>query len=169
MRLPTLYPLALALALCGTAAFAALPSTLALSEARDAVAEGRRLAAAGDLKAIVHLAYRYDEGIGVAADPKQAAMLYLVAALEGDVTAQNNLALMYLEGRGVPQDDAQAAQWLQRAAASGDVEAIVNLGVLYGEGRGVPRDAREAARLFRLAAERGDPRARDYLQALSPR
>ncbi len=55
----------------------------------------RRLAEAGDKRALELLAWCTHEGIGVARDPLQAYLLYGVAASVGVVGAQRNQAVIY--------------------------------------------------------------------------
>ena len=61
-----------------------------------------------------------ERGLGVAADPAEAAAYYAVAAKAGVGAAASNLALMYLEGRGVKENRVLAASWLTLADLAGE-------------------------------------------------
>ena len=71
---------------------------------RMSLAELTKYARMNDPKAQTALGYRYDEGVGVAADPKTAFNLYQKAAKQGNTTAMYNLAHLYADGRGVEQN-----------------------------------------------------------------
>ncbi len=57
----------------------------------DAIAKLQRAALAGDSDAQYHLAYLYENGLGVTKDEAKALELYQQAANQGHPTAQNNL------------------------------------------------------------------------------
>ncbi|RIZ66570.1 MAG: sel1 repeat family protein [Methylococcales bacterium] len=57
----------------------------------DAIEKLQRAAQAGDSDAQYHLAYLYENGLGVTKDEAKALELYQQAADQGHPTAQNNL------------------------------------------------------------------------------
>jgi TPR repeat protein len=72
----------------------------------------------------------YEHGIGVTADPRQAADWYRKAAEGGDPAAQYNLAMLYIRGLGVERSPAQMYFWLTLSAENGDIMAIHDLPAL---------------------------------------
>ncbi|MDD3446825.1 MAG: tetratricopeptide repeat protein [Zavarzinia sp.] len=66
------------------------------------------LAEAGDPLAQFDIGAMYDNGLGVGADPVEAARWYLRAARQGDPSAMFNLGVMYEDGVGVGRDPVQA-------------------------------------------------------------
>ena len=69
----------------------------------------------------------YQEGQGVAKDPKEAIRWYRKAAKQGHSTAQAMLGWMYSNGRGVMHDDVMAYVWSNVASANGDEDASGNI------------------------------------------
>jgi TPR repeat protein len=83
----------------------------------------RKQAVAGDRDAQYRLALLYRDGIGLDADPRQAAEWFYRAALQGDARAQLNLGVLYANGTGVARDLSESLIWLRKAAAQGSAEA----------------------------------------------
>ena len=77
------------------------------------------LADQGDGTAQARLAFMYENGEGVAADPVAAADWYRLAADQGDAASQYRLGQIYLQGLGLPKDMVQAQMWMEIAAAHG--------------------------------------------------
>jgi hypothetical protein len=69
--------------------------------------------------AICNLADKYEHGLGVAQDLRQARFWYMRSAAMGNAVAQYSLGMMYAEGRGVPVDAELAATWLAQSAQQG--------------------------------------------------
>ncbi|GEM_PF-5334264 len=90
-----------------------------------AVAEFR--CADHDNDACGSLAWDYDEGKGVAANPVRAAMLYEPLCDAGETFACNNLGIMFEEGRGVAKSEAKAQALFRRACDGGDKDGCDNL------------------------------------------
>jgi TPR repeat protein len=84
------------------------------------VAAWRPLAEAGNVEAQVAVAGLYLQGLGVRADPTEAARWYRMAAEAGDAVAQLNLGDLYSRGLGVPLDLVEAYAWLTLAAEQGN-------------------------------------------------
>lgn len=114
------------------------------------------LARDGDVKSQALLAMMYDNGLGVAQSPEEAARWYGFAAAQGDVYSQHMLGRMYHLGRGVPQDDELSARWLQKAAEQGSIQSQKSLAAFYHEGIGVEKNAEAAFHWFEQAAWQGD-------------
>lgn len=115
----------------------------------------RQAAEAGDAKAMFSVAYRYEQGNGVAQNDALANEWYRKAADAGDSDAMTNLAFRHHFGKGAPQNPEEAATWYRRAAELGNATAMNNLAAQYLSGKGVTRDAGEAIRWFEQAAAAG--------------
>lgn len=138
---------------------------------------------AGDARAQLEMALRYQEGRGVPKDDRQVTLWYQRAADRGVISAQTKLADRLSIGQGVAKDDAAALVWYRKAAERGDrearqalarrtdwdmareylkaadggnVNAMLNLGNLYGSGDGVPKDDGQATFWFQKAADGGN-------------
>jgi hypothetical protein len=104
----------------------------------------------------------YDEGWGVARNPRVATSWYLRAGEGGLPEALYFVASAYYAGDGVARDLKRAIAWYRKAAAAGDRAADFALAVAALEGDGVRKD--EAAGLRSLRAiSRYDAEAMDYL------
>ncbi len=62
----------------------------------------------------------FERGLGVRADPAEAARLYRLAAERGLAKAQANLGMMCSRGEGTPRDNAEAYKWLKLSALQGE-------------------------------------------------
>jgi ATP-dependent protease ClpP protease subunit len=69
------------------------------------------LAQQGDRTAQFRVGVLYEKGLGVDADPAEAARWYLKAAQQGDTEAQYNVGVMYETGTGLGKDIAEARKW----------------------------------------------------------
>jgi TPR repeat protein len=125
-----------------------------------------REANAGNQPAQRNLGTIYDQGLGVAKDPAQAALWFRKAADTGNRDATFQLATMYENGRGVPQDQKQAIDWYRKAALLGDADSQVKLGRAYMDGKGVNKDEGEASAWFQRAADQGNLYALNRLGAM---
>jgi TPR repeat protein len=79
----------------------------------------RKMAETGNVEAQYKLARRYEEGLGVSMDYKEAARWYLKAAKNGNAQAQHKLGIMYTLGKGVQKDHMEALKWFRKAARQG--------------------------------------------------
>ncbi|WP_234448358.1 tetratricopeptide repeat protein [Komagataeibacter oboediens] len=123
-------------------------------------------AQAGDPVAAFNLAVSLHDGVGMVADPVQAASWMRRAARAGVVNAEYWYGRMLLEGDGVPMDVAHARHWLERAAGHGLADACVVAAQLRLEGKGGPRDHAGALALYQHAAHMGRAEAMFSLGAL---
>ena len=107
-----------------------------------ALAEAKKRLAANpkDGVAMTLIGQLYDQGLGVAQDPKQAAHWYGEAAKQGDMEGTFLYGLAKLTGKGLPQDRAGAAALFTKAAAMNHPGALYNLGVLAVENNGIGAD-----------------------------
>lgn len=121
----------------------------------EAVAGYRAAADLGSALALSSLGGLYEAGLGVGADPTEAARLYQKAAEAGIIVAVENLAKLYEDGRGVSQDYGRAAELYRQAADAGSPYASGSLGWLVENGFGLPKDDVEAVRLYQIAADGG--------------
>ena len=104
-----------------------------------------RSAEKGEAGAQYNLGLMYEQGYGVAHDPRKAASWFEKAAERGEANAQYRLGSLYYHGQGVPRDLTQAAEWYKKAAEQGNTQAQATLGNMYLSGEGVPRDLSKAA------------------------
>lgn len=109
----------------------------------------------GDTLALFEIGARYTDGRGVAADLKQAANWYKLAAEKGFAPAQYRLASMYEKGTGLDRDLAKAKEYYELAAAQGNVSSMHNLAVLLASGAIGKQDYDAAANWFIKAANLG--------------
>ena len=94
----------------------------------------RRAAALGDPAGISNLGWCMENGVGIAADPRQAVWLYRQAAELNYPPAMCNLGYCLQEGIGTPPHPEQAVEWYQAAAQAGRQLAV-------GDGLAAPHEA----------------------------
>jgi len=156
------------------AAQAGFDEALRAFQAKDypaALGEARKADAAGDVRSSYLLGIMLQAGLGVTADPAQAAALYEKAAKGGVVGAYSKLALAYARGAGVARDKDKALALSRRAAQLGDPEGAYVLSVVlsneylgYLDAAGKPDIAKYNQLAKRPMAERSlDTEARDAL------
>ncbi|MBB4041120.1 hypothetical protein GGR34_002783 [Microvirga flocculans] len=118
-----------------------------------------------DTAAMTLLGELYNQGLGVAIDPKKASEWYLLAAQRGDAHALAALGLMALDGRGMAKNPAQGKAWLEQAAAKGNPVACHNLALLLLTSE-TNADVEKAVELLKKAAEAEIPDAQHALGVL---
>jgi uncharacterized protein len=97
-----------------------------------------------------HLSEMYERGLGVEADPAEAAVYRRVAVTFGDDDALRASAMALMrEGK-----KSEAVPLLEKAAADGLPGANFSLGCLYVKGDGVPKDEAKGWGLIRAAAKK---------------
>jgi len=126
----------------------------------------RQKAERGNALAQSFMGLRYEAGIGVPQDYKEAVRWYRLAAEQENAGLQPPLARCYYEGIGVPQDYKEAVKWYRIGAEKGVAEAQYKLGECYRLGRGVPQDDKEAAKWYLKAAEQGYEGSKEALRTL---
>jgi len=61
----------------------------------------------------------HENGLGMRADPAEAAQWYRRAAAQGNAQGQANLGVLYFDGRGVTNDLAEAYMWFKLSVRQG--------------------------------------------------
>lgn len=112
---------------------------------------------------MLYMAYMYEQGIHVDADPAIAAEWYERAAEAGVKGAQRKLGVAYANGLGVERDTEKALHWYRKAIEQGSGYAAINVGLMYERGQGVDQDDVEAARYYQIAIDAGLERANSCL------
>lgn len=126
-----------------------VPATIGPKSLADAASKG-------DPQAMFEIASRFTEGRnGVAADPRQAAHWYQLAADQGFAPAQYRLGSLYEKGNGVNRDMTKALALYQSAAEAGNASAMHNLAVLQASGASGAADYKSAVSWFTKAADLG--------------
>lgn len=115
----------------------------------------REAAAKGDMRALFEIGNRYMEGRGVAANVKEAAKWYQLAADQGFAPAQYRIGSFNEKGLGMARNLKKAKNWYQLAADQGNASAMHNLAVLFATGTNGTPDNAAAVRWFTEAAELG--------------
>ncbi|UWF61065.1 peptidoglycan-binding protein [Brucella sp. 2716] len=115
----------------------------------------REAAAKGDMRALFEIGNRYMEGRGVAANVKEAAKWYQLAADQGFAPAQYRIGSFNEKGLGMARNLEKAKNWYQLAADQGNASAMHNLAVLFATGTNGTPDNAAAVRWFTEAAELG--------------
>ena len=115
----------------------------------------------GDAAAQIELGMRYQDGIGVHKDEKEAVSWYTKAAEQGNAAAIRKLVDWYSIGLG--KDEKEAVKWYCKAALQGYAPAQKNLGVCFEFGTGVGKDEKEAVKWYTKAAEQGNADGQCYL------
>ncbi|RYG69960.1 sel1 repeat family protein [archaeon] len=105
------------------------------------------------------LAYAYDAGRGVVADPKKAVQYYRMAAAQNHPTALLNIGLCYVRGEGVEQDFREAIRLFKLAGEQGYSRAICEIGEIHYFGRGTAVSYESAIPFFQQAHDLGYDRA----------
>jgi TPR repeat protein len=115
--------------------------------------------------AMLMLAQRYRDGVGVKQSDKKAIELYEMAAKRGNASAQYILGLYYNQGsHGLSQSDKRAFALYTLASNQGLAEAQYNLGACYCNGTGVEQSYTKARELFTKAAAQGNEDAINMLK-----
>lgn len=118
----------------------------------------RRLAEQNNHTAQYMLALRYNDGVDLEQDAKQAFHYYLKAHDSGNIRAANQIGILY--ETGALSDDGQedlpnAYHWYQKAANRGDGNGFSNMARFHHFGMNGPVDLNKAANYYIRAAETG--------------
>ncbi|TCM76984.1 caspase family protein [Rhodovulum steppense] len=125
------------------------------------------LAAEGDTRSILGLAYMRLNPAEDRFDPAEAVQLLTRAAEAGSPEAQFELAKLYETGLGVAQDEARALALYRQAAEQEFADALNDLAFMHFQGGlGLPRDAKRALGYFERAAAQRHPQAMFNFAAL---
>jgi uncharacterized protein len=101
------------------------------------------------------LGMRYEIGMVVPQNYREAVRWYRLSAMQGYPGGQYKLCEMSERGQGLPQDYQEALRWCGLAADQGHGPAMFKLGRLYDTGHGVPRDVLRAHMWYNLASAYG--------------
>ena len=127
----------------------------------------------GKAWAMILLAHRYEDGLGVKQSDKKAIELYEMAAKRGHASAQYNLGNYYNEGSqgGLTQSSERAFEWYTLSANQGFALAQYNVpswkvGVYYCNGNVVEQSYTKARKWLTKAAAQGQEDATNALKQL---
>ena len=110
----------------------------------------------GKAWAMVGLACRYKDGVGVKQSDKKAIELFEMAAKRGHATAQGMLGDFYQHGSlGLTQSSKTAIEYYTLAADQGHADAQYTLGRMYATGQGIEQSYSKARELWTKAAAQG--------------
>ena len=101
------------------------------------------------------LGWMYENGKGVAKNPRRAFDYYSQAASAGDDKAQSNLGALYETGNGVAKNETAAASWYAKSAAQSNEAGAFRLARAYEFGIGVPQSREKAVELYHVAGRLG--------------
>jgi TPR repeat protein len=108
-------------------------------------------AEAGDAEQMFAVARKFEKGIGVSRDKRQAFHYYLEAARRDHATAKYFVGLCYRDGTGVDANQHEAVRWFTEAAKGPHLaQAAVQLALMLKAGADV--NAAEVVALLRRAA-----------------
>lgn len=103
------------------------------------------------------LGYHYEKGVGVPANPGEAASWYRKAADQGSPNAQVSLGSLYERGRGVAQSDTEAFAYYAKADQKGYPRGTLAMASMFETGKGVTKDTAKAFELRKKVADQGVP------------
>lgn len=135
---------------------AAPPKTDTANVLRDAVADLERVAAQGNVKAMLHLSQAYRLGAAVPKDIAAADGWLERAAAREETASRFDVAYALAEGHYGIRNQARAAAIYRPLALAGHRTSQNNLAVLLRDGRGVPEDKLEALFWFTVSANNGN-------------
>ena len=121
------------------------------------VSDLKRQVEAGDSKAMVELAMRYEAGYGVAADSARALELFNMAADKGNADAMAKVSFYHANYSAFLQhrDSAACFRMAQQSADLGSSLGLLRLSKCYQWGIGVPRDLDKARHYLQKAVDAG--------------
>nr|WP_298686645.1 tetratricopeptide repeat protein [uncultured Dongia sp.] len=132
-----------------------------------AMAEFMPLAAAGQASAQAAVGQMYLDGLGVPANPAQAAIWLEKAAGGGNARARAQIGALYATGTGVPQDEMKASYWLLKAANQNVRQSQRFMAQRFYHGQGVPKDLAQSFLYAALSAKQGDPEGQEMTSILA--
>ena len=123
----------------------------------------------GNCQALINLSLVYDRGVGVEADPQQAAD-YVKRGLRCDPTNSFYLwkmAKRFFDAKGIDQDCESAQKLFGESLDQGYADAAVDLGYIYDKGCGsIARDDDRAFKFYLLGAKLGVALAQNNVGAM---
>ena len=120
-----------------------------------------KLAAQGDTRSMIGLAYIRLNAEDERYSPSKAAQYLILASDEGSAEAQFELAKLYETGLGVERNIDRALELYELSASADFPDALNDLGFLYFQGGtgNIIRDQRKALDYFKRAADLNQPQA----------
>ncbi len=122
-------------------------------------ADAKAAADMGNVRAMLEMAYRCEQGAGTQKSPADAAIWLAKAAEKNSAEAQCVLGYRLLTGTGVAKDEAMGAQLLTKSADQGNLTARFELAMAHMNGNGLPKNETKAHEQLLLAAQKGHTRA----------
>jgi TPR repeat protein len=100
----------------------------------------------------------YEQGLGVAQNPKRAIRNYSSAAEHGSTDAMKALGTLFSNGMLLGKNYKEAFRWFHQAAMAGDTESQGRIALMYKNGQGIASDIAEAKAWLDIscAEETGD-------------
>jgi TPR repeat protein len=86
------------------------------------------------------VAKMYEQGLGVAQNPRRAIRNYASAAEHGLIDAMNALGTLFSTGVMLGKNYKEAFRWFHQAAMAGDTEAQGRISLMYKNGQGISVD-----------------------------
>lgn len=117
-------------------------------------------------KALYHLYFKYEEGIGVERDEARGVSLLTQAAERGDAHSQWRLGLKYERGEGVEIDYSKAMEWYEKAVGQRYARAQYRYGLVLIKGLGdIEAKPQRGRKYLQLAEAQGyEPAKRKLAQ-----
>ncbi|CAG8445230.1 6032_t:CDS:2 [Ambispora gerdemannii] len=109
----------------------------------------------GNAQAQSHLAFCYQQGIGLKKDVVYAVKLYAKSARSGNCGAQNELGNCYIYGLGIKRNDVTGFYWYSQSAKRKNKLGQLTVAHSHKCGQGTVRDIHEAIRYYRKAISQG--------------
>lgn len=123
----------------------------------------------GNHEAQYRIGLMYRDGVGLNANPTEAAYWFRKAGSNGHAAAQYEIARCFETGEGVLADRRVAAEWYWRSAQQGYAPACFRMGCIYRDGTGMDTDLRKAEKYMKTAAEAGVEGAGEALEEIRRR
>lgn len=98
-----------------------------------------------------HLAKMYEQGLGVAQNPRRALRNYASAAEQGSIESMTALGRLFSNGVLLGKNYKEAFRWFHQAAIAGDAEAQARIALMYKNGQGVAADLAAANAWFGIS------------------
>lgn len=112
----------------------ALVRASTIDPGESAFAQDQSAARSGDVVAMLRLADRYADGLGVKEDLPQAFNWYANAANQNNAVAMGMQGLLLITGQAGRKDASKGIELTRRAAIAGDAAAMFNMGEIYVNG-----------------------------------
>lgn len=115
-----------------------------------------------NVKALKHLAFSYENGVGIDKNLNKAFEYYKRAAKQNDTYCMSKTGTFLYEGTGTEKNVKKALEWQQKAAEAGNGRAMAELGYYYEvglENNILGKDAKLALDWYNKGVKQEDPKA----------